>query len=244
MKGITRRKGTRYLTHIPNQKGLERALQMGIDSVIICLSASDESARREDDDCNSTQDCLTNKLQYLVRDAQAAKVWIRIFLTSSWGCPYTGATPPEKVEQTCKTLLDYGVDEICLADNLAAATPSDVNRLLAKVEKIVPREKLALHFHDNRGMGISNTLAGLAHGVSVIDVAVGGLGANTTTCKYSPMNPVMLPTEDLLFLLNGMGVETGVDLDKASAAGKNIASLLQVRVLSRYGVAGPVEQVR
>jgi isopropylmalate/homocitrate/citramalate synthase len=239
----TRKNGIRYAVHIPNQEGLRRAQEAGANSVIICLAASDETARREDDDCSSTEDCLTNKLQWLAKDAHGAGMWVRIFVTNCWGCPYEGSIPHERVRKICLTLLKFGVDEICLADNLGAATPRDVDRLLGVLHKSVPVNKLAVHFHDNRGMAIANVLTAIAAGVSIVDTAVAGLGGHAN-CKYVPRNPVMTPTEDVVFMLNGLGVKTGVDVDKVRAAGLQAAKLLGVTPAGRYCQAGPVERVK
>jgi hydroxymethylglutaryl-CoA lyase len=242
MQQVKRREGVRYSVHIPNRVGFERALKVAADSVIICLAASDETARREDDDCRSTDECMTTKLQWLAKDAKSKDMWVRIFLTNAWGCPYEGPIPPERVLRICQSLLEYGVDEICLADNLAAATPADVDTLLAKVSEVVPVEKLAVHFHDNRGMAIGNVLASLARGVGVVDTSTAGLGGHAN-CKYSPRNPSMVATEDVLFLIHGLGIDSGIDIEKVRQAGRNVAERLHVPVMGRYSEAGPVERV-
>jgi hydroxymethylglutaryl-CoA lyase len=242
MRRVKRSDNIRYSSHIPNRTGLERALEAGVDSVIICLAASDETARREDDDCRSTDDCMTNKLQSLVKEARAADLWVRVFLTNAWGCPYEGPVPHDRVREICTALASYEVDEICLADNLAAATPADVDGLLQTLGDVVALERLAVHFHDNRGMAVSNVLVSIARGIQTVDVSAGGLGGHAN-CAYVPRGPAMVATEDVLFLLNGLGVETGVDLERVRASGQWIAEQLGVPVLGRYTVAGPVERV-
>jgi hydroxymethylglutaryl-CoA lyase len=242
MASIDRRSEVRYSAHIPNRTGLERALGAGVDSLIICLAASDETARREDDDCSSTDDCM-NKLESLVRDAREAGAWSRVFLTNAWGCPYEGPIPHDRVRDICARLTGHEVDEICLADNLGAATPGDVHALLDEVTEAVPREQLAVHFHDNRGMGVANVLASLERGIETIDVSAAGLGGHAG-CAYVPRNPAMVATEDVLFLLDGLGIETGVDRERVRAAGHWAAEQLGTPVLSRYSLAGPVERVK
>ncbi|HLJ14277.1 MAG TPA: hydroxymethylglutaryl-CoA lyase [Bryobacteraceae bacterium] len=245
MKQIAKRNGNgiRYAAHIPNETGFQRAREAGANSVIVCLAASDETARRDADGCNSTQDCMTNKLQRLAAEAKSHGMWVRIFITTAWACPYEGPIPPERIRQICETLIGYGVDEICLVDSLASATPADVDVLLSKVTEVVPKEKLAVHFHDNRGMALSNIRTSLNHGISVIDTAAAGLGGHGR-CSYIPRNPVMAATEDVLFMLSGLGIKTGVDIEKVQKAGHNVAHVLGVQPLGRYSLAGPVERIR
>jgi hydroxymethylglutaryl-CoA lyase len=239
MKAVPRQEGVRYAAHVANRIGLERAQAAGVDSVIICLAASDEVARREDDGCLSTSDCMKIR-QSLSEEARAGGLWVRVFLTYTWGSPYE-AVAPERVQNICEALINADVDEVCLADNLGAATPADVDQVVRSVIEVVPPDRLALHFHDNRGMAVSNVLAGLARGISVIDVSAGGLGAKPSNCRFLPDGAAMVATEDVLFLLHGMGIETGVDIAKVRAAGRHIAERLDTPVLSRYSVAGPID---
>jgi hydroxymethylglutaryl-CoA lyase len=234
-------RGVRLAAHIPNRVGLQRALDVGIDEVIICLSASDETARREDDDCESTADCQ-RKVQALLEQSRGAGVWTRVFVTNTWGCPYIGEIEPQRVRRLVGELVDAGADEICLADTLAAATPGHVRRVLDIVREDIPAERLALHFHDNRGMAVANALTGLGYGIAIIDAAVAGIGGHGM-CAYVPTNPQMLATEDLLFLLDGLGVDTGIDIEAVRHAGQSIAQALDITVTGRYANAGPVERV-
>jgi hydroxymethylglutaryl-CoA lyase len=241
VSGLTRDSGTRFAVHVPNRIGLDRALAVGIDEVIICLSASDETARREDDDCGSTAECQ-RKVESLVDQSREAGVWTRVFLTNTWGCPYVGKIAPDRVRRIVAELSDAGVDEVCLADTLAAATPADVEEVLDLVCADLAPDRLALHFHDNRGMALANTLVGLGHGISTVDSGVAGLGGHGM-CNYVPTYPQMLATEDLLFMLAGLGVDTGVDLEAVRAAGHAVGRMLGVPLAGRYANSGPVERI-
>lgn len=240
-KDFSKSRGVRLAAHIPNRVGLGRALDAGVDEVIICLSASDETARREADDCASTADCQ-RKVESLLEQSRDAGVWTRVFLTNTWGCPYIGEIEPQRVHSLVGALVAAGADEICLADTLAAATPAHVRRVLDLVRQDTAAEKLALHFHDNRGMALVNALTGLGYGIATIDAAAAGLGGHGM-CEYVPTNPVMLATEELLFALDGLGVETGVDIEAVRQAGTSMANSLGVPVPGRYAKAGPVERI-
>lgn len=242
MKTVPRPEGVRYAAHVGNGIGLERALAANVDSVVVCLPASDEVARREDDDCQSASDCMKARGS-VIREALSQGLWVRIFVTYAWGSPYE-AVAPQRISRICEELMNTDIAEVCLADNLGVATPADVDRVLQAVSEVAPPDRLALHFHDNRGMAVSNVLTGLARGVSVIDVSAGGLGGKPANCKYVPYGAAMVATEDVLFLLNRMGIETGVDLEKARAAGGGIAERLETPVLSRYSAAEPIAWMR
>jgi isopropylmalate/homocitrate/citramalate synthase len=154
--------------------------------------------------------------------ATAKGLWTRGYVSVCFGCPYEGAVEPRKVLEVSTRLLDLGVDEVCLGDTIGVATPLDVDRVLDLVLADVSIDRLGLHFHDTRGTALANTLRALQYGCSIFDASAGGLGG----CPYAPGAAGNLATEDLLFMLRGMEIETGVDLDQVMAASRFISERL------------------
>ena len=169
-------------------------------------------------------------LSGLAKRARADKLFIRCYLSVVFVCPYEGKTDPGKVEELVKQLVEIGIDELSLGDTIGGATPSDVWNILERLENSVPKEKLALHFHDTRGTALANVLAGLEAGISIYDSSIGGMGG----CPYAPGAAGNLATEDLAYMLDGMGIETGIDLDKLIAAGELAEQLVQHKLTGRY----------
>jgi hydroxymethylglutaryl-CoA lyase len=238
MASLKRHPGVRYTAHVPNVAGYERARAAGCDAIVLCLAATDEFANHDQNDCNSTKDCLDRAVGILDR-ARKDKVWVRIFLTNAWVCPYSGPVDPERVHRLVAEVIGRGADEVCLADNVGSATPRHVDRLLERVVKDTPVARLALHFHDNRGTALANATTGLRNGVVKIDAGLGGLGARAG-CRYIPTHPAMLATEDLVFMLDGMGIQTGVNLEALRTSALALRSELGVTLPGRYVNSGPL----
>lgn len=219
MGGIARRDGTSYLVLTPNLKGYERAIAAGSRAVAVFTAASETFARRNIN--ASIAESLAN-FQPLLAAARRDGVWVRGYISMAFGCPFEGAIPPEKVVDVAGQLLDLGCDEISVGDTIGVATPRDVEAVLTPLLRRIPADRLAVHFHDTRGTALANVLLSLQLGISVVDASSGGLGG----CPFAPGAAGNLATEDLLYLLHGLGIETGIDLDRVVAASRFILSKL------------------
>jgi len=155
---------------------------------------------------------------------------VRGYVSTAFGCPYDGYVPPARVREVTRLLFDLGVDEVSIGDTIGVATPGAVRVVLDELLREFPVERLAVHFHDTRGTALANVLAALERGVATVDSAAGGLGG----CPYAPGAAGNLATEDLLYMLHGMGIETGVDLDAVSAATAYLASATGIAPTSKY----------
>jgi hydroxymethylglutaryl-CoA lyase len=224
--------GTRFPVLVPNAKGLERALAAGVDSVAVFLAASESFSRKN---TNASLEETFERVKPLIQEAKAAGLYVRGYLSVCWGCPYEGQIAPEVVAELSGRLLKEGVEELSLGDTIGVADPGGVERVLSAVGAEVGLDKIALHFHDTRGTALTNVLAGLQLGVTTYDASAGGLGG----CPYAPGASGNLATEDLLYLLHGLGIETGVDLDAVRAATLEMAKVLGRPAPSRYAAAGP-----
>ncbi|MDP3938862.1 MAG: hydroxymethylglutaryl-CoA lyase [Deltaproteobacteria bacterium] len=210
---ITRRAGTIYSALVPNMEGYERFREAGLDQAALFVSASETHNKKN---VNKT---IAETLEAFRPVAEAAKsdgVPLRAYVSTVLGCPYEGAVTPQKVRDTALALLDLGVAELSLGDTIGAGNPASLERLLDAVLRDVPVEKIALHLHDTRGTALANVVVGLEMGVTTFDAAIGGLGG----CPYAPGASGNLPTEDLVQLLHGMGVETDIDYEKLIEAAR------------------------
>lgn len=230
--GITRRAGVRYTALVPNRAGLARAMAAGVTEVAIFAAASETFSRR-----NINQSIDASLLTYgeVCAEALAAGLKVRGYLSTCFGCPYEGEVAPSQVAAIARRLLDLGVFEVAISDTIGVAHPGQVPRVLDAVTAVMPLAQVALHFHDTRGTALANVLTGLDYGVTTFDSSAGGLGG----CPFAPGAAGNLATEDLLYMLHGLGVETGVDLGKVAAASRVIESRLDHRLPSRYLQALP-----
>jgi hydroxymethylglutaryl-CoA lyase len=225
--GITRRAGTRYSALVPNLVGLERALAARLDDIAIFAAASETFSRRN---MNQSIDGSLELYRGVAERALASGVRVRAYLSTSFGCPYEGAVPVSRVVDLTKRLLDLGAFEVAVSDTIGIAHPGQVRDVLTTLTAAVPPARLALHFHDTRGMAAANVLTGLEYGIRTFDASAGGLGG----CPFAPGASGNLATEDLLYLLHGLGHVTGVDLDAVAAASMPLQPLLGHRLPSRY----------
>ncbi len=225
--GITRRAGVRYSALVPNQAGLARAMAAGVSEIAIFAAASETFSRR-----NLNQSIDDSLLAYatVTAEALAAGLKVRGYLSTCFGCPYEGEIAPAQVAAIAHRLLDLGVFQVAISDTIGIAHPGQVPRVLDAVTPSVPLEQLVLHFHDTRGTALANVLAGLDYGVTAFDSSAGGLGG----CPFAPGAAGNLATEDLLYVLNGLGIETGIDITQVAAASRSIASRLDHPLPSRY----------
>jgi hydroxymethylglutaryl-CoA lyase len=227
LAGIVRREGTRYTALVPNQKGLERAVAAGVSDVAIFAAASETFSRRN---INQSIDESLVTYRAVCADARAAGLRVRGYLSTCFVCPFEGPVDPVRVAEISARLLDIGVYEVAISDTIGAATPGDVLRVLGTVGVTLPLDQTALHFHDTRGTALANVLAGLDYGVTTFDSSAGGLGG----CPFAPGAAGNLATEDLLFMLNGLGIDTGVSIDGVAAASRAIERSLDHNLPSRY----------
>ena len=225
--GISRRPGVRYTALVPNQQGLQRAIAAGVSEVAIFAAASETFSRRN---INQSIDESLTTYAAVCTDAQSAGLRVRGYLSTCFVCPFEGAVDAQQVAEISARLLDLGIYEVAISDTIGAAHPGMVPRLLDAVTKRVPLAAVALHLHDTRGTALANVLAGLDYGVTTFDSSAGGLGG----CPFAPGAQGNLATEDLLFMLNGLGVETGVSIDGIAAASRLIELKLGHPLPSRY----------
>jgi isopropylmalate/homocitrate/citramalate synthase len=229
MKGITRLATVQYPVLVPNIKGMERALTAGVRAVAVFTAASESFTRHN---INATiAESLAN-FRPVVQLAQQEGVSVRGYISTVFGCPYEGYVAPEKVLTVVQSLVEMGVSEISLGDTIGVATPNQVVDVIGLLLErgAMPVERLAVHFHDTRGTALANVLMALQMGISIVDSSAGGLGG----CPYAPGAAGNLATEDLLYMLHGMGIQTGVDLDKVVEATRFIAPLLGHAPTSKY----------
>jgi len=230
MAGIVRRPTTRYSALVPNVKGMERALAAGVQEVAVFTGASETFVQHN---INTSIAGSVANFRPVVALAREAGVRVRGYISTAFGCPYEGAVTPEAVAKVAGMLMELGMDELSIGDTIGVATPNQVVAVTQALTLIVPIERLAMHFHDTRGTALANVLAALQLGITVFDSAAGGLGG----CPYAPGASGNLATEDLLYLLHGLGIETGVDLDAVVAASRYLASVRNAAPASRYYAA-------
>ena len=228
--GITRRPGTRYTALVPNLDGLARAVKAGVDEIAIFAAASESFSKRN---INQTIDASLESYREVCARAAVPGLPIRAYLSTAFGCPFEGAVDAAAVARVAGALLEMGAYEVSVSDTIGIAHPAQVPRVLDAVTREVPLERIALHFHDTRGTALANVLAALDYGVSTFDASAGGLGG----CPYAPGATGNLATEDLLYMLDGYGIDTGVSLDKVLAASRFIEPKLGHALASRYAAA-------
>lgn len=204
---------------VPNEKGLERALANGLREVAVFMSASESHNKRN---INKTRAEAYAAFEPVFATCRSAGVAVRAYVSVVWGCPYEGAVSAEAVLETTQRLLDLGAYEVSLGDTIGVGTPGQTSDLLERLLARVPAAQLAMHMHDTRGTALANCLVGLQMGITTFDASVGGLGG----CPYAPGASGNLATEDLVYMLNGLGIDTGVDLDRLVVAGLFAQSLL------------------
>ncbi|HEY7057512.1 MAG TPA: hydroxymethylglutaryl-CoA lyase, partial [Vicinamibacterales bacterium] len=211
--GIARRPGTSYTALVPNLAGLERALTARVDAIALFAAASESFSRRN---INQTIAESLETYRAVAARARDAGLPVRGYVSTAFGCPFEGAVAPEAVAQVAGALFDMGAHEVAVSDTIGIAHPGHVPIVVTAVTRRVPLDHIALHFHDTRGTALANVLAALDLGVTTFDSSAGGLGG----CPYAPGATGNLATEDLVYMLNGLGIETGVDLDRTLAASR------------------------
>lgn len=226
MAGIERRPGVTYLCLAPNERGLARARAAGVRAIAVFTAASESFVKRN---INMSIDESLATFASVVKSARADGMWVRGYVSTAFGCPYEGPVAVESVVRVASALAEMGVDEISIGDTIGVGTPNQVVDVAGALQAQMPVERLAMHFHDTRGTALANVLAALQMNVAIFDSSSGGLGG----CPYAPGATGNLATEDLLYLLQGLGIATGVDLDRVRAASRFIAGVLGRDVVSR-----------
>ncbi|MFZ0393965.1 MAG: hydroxymethylglutaryl-CoA lyase [Terracidiphilus sp.] len=230
LRALPRREGVSYPVLVPNLKGFEAALAAGATEVAVFAAASERFSQKNIN-CSIAESL--ERFAPVFAAARAANVRVRGYVSCVLGCPYEGEVAPERVAEVAGKLLDEGCYEISLGDTIGVGTPNRTKDVIARVAERVPVASLAGHFHDTYGQALANIYAAMELGVRVFDASVSGLGG----CPYAPGAAGNVATEDLVYMLNGMGVETGVDLDRLIAAGAYICERLGRETQSRVAKA-------
>jgi hydroxymethylglutaryl-CoA lyase len=229
MAGLQRLSQTSYPVLVPNLKGMERALEADVSAIAVFTAASESFTRHN---INASIDESLDNFRPVIARARQAGLAVRGYISTVFGCPYEGAVSPRQVLRVARSLLEMGVEELSLGDTIGVATPNQVAEVLdlLRDEGQIPIEQLAVHFHDTRGTALANVLMALQMGVSIIDSSAGGLGG----CPYAPGAAGNLATEDLLYMLHGLGISTGVDLARVVEATRFISAWLDHPPTSKY----------
>jgi hydroxymethylglutaryl-CoA lyase len=236
-------KAPAFLALVPNLHGFERAQASGMKNIAVFMSASE--THNEKNTNKSIAQSLKTFGEVIPR-ARAAKMGVRAYVSTVWGCPYEGAVDPHRALSISKDLLEMGADMISLGDTIGVGNPLQTKKILELILAEIPAKSIAMHMHDTRGTALANILAGLEMGVTEFDAAVGGLGG----CPYAPGAAGNVATEDLVYMLQGMGIATGIDLEKLVAVSRMAEELLGrplpgkvhqagVSSVKRASVAGP-----
>lgn len=229
--GIKKNPGVRYPVLVPNEQGYDRARAVGVTEIAV-FTASSEAFNRKN--INASIDESIDRFRPVLERAIADRVAVRGYVSTVLGCPYQGEVPLADVVRVAKTLHALGCYEVSLGDTIGIGTPAKARAMLRAVVDEVPIAALAVHFHDTRGQALANVLACLEEGVAVVDSSVAGAGG----CPYARGATGNVASEDLVYMLHGMGIETGIDLPRLIDTGRWLAALLGRETGSRVGRAG------
>jgi len=230
LAGIHRRPGVRYPVLVPNEQGYARARAAGVDEIAVFTAASEEFNRRN---INASIDESLQRFVPVMERARADGVAVRGYVSTVLGCPYQGEVPLADVVRVARALHDMGCYEVSLGDTIGIGTPGKARAMLLAVAQEVPIGALAVHFHDTYGQALANILACLEEGVAVVDSAVSGTGG----CPYAKGASGNVASEDVVYMLHGLGIDTGVDLPALAETGRWLAALLGRETGSRVGKA-------
>ena len=232
MATLPRRPGVRYPVLVPNERGFARAEAAGVDAIAVFTAATD--AFTTHNIRMTIEESLAAFAPVLAR-ATALGWWRRAYVSTAFGCPYTGAVEPDAAVSVALRLLDLGIDEVCFGDTIGVAVPPQVRALTARaVDAGIALERIAYHFHDTRGTALANVAAALSVGIRSFDSSTGGTGG----CPYAPGAAGNLATEDLVYLLDAIGLDHGVRLDDVLVAARFIADALGKPLATKVGQAG------
>lgn len=225
-KRINRNPNVLYSALVPNMRGLENALEAGIDGASVFMSASETHNKKNIN--KSIVDTYPVLIQ-VIKEAKQEGKKVTGYISTVFDCPYEGKISSEQVIRVCDRLIEAGVDDISLGDTIGSAVPSQVEVLLEEMLKRYPQEKIIMHFHDTRGMGIANIMTSIQYGISRFDTAIGGLGG----CPYAPGAAGNVATNDVLYLLHGLGISTGIQEKRIQDASIFIQNKLGKKLPSR-----------
>jgi hydroxymethylglutaryl-CoA lyase len=224
--------GVTFSALCPNAKGLERARSAGLAEIAVFMSASETHNKKN---TNKTIAQSLETFAEVIGPALASKMRVRGYVSTVWGCPYEGDVDPNAAIAITRQLLELGVYQVSLGDTIGVGTPLQTRQIVSAFLSEFPAERLALHLHDTRGTALANALVGLELGIRDFDASVAGIGG----CPYAPGAAGNLATEDLVYMLAGMGIETGVDLDKLIEAGRVAETVIGRRLPGKVHQAGP-----
>jgi hydroxymethylglutaryl-CoA lyase len=236
-RGVKRPPGVRMSALVPNKRGLAAALAAGMREIAVFMSASETHNKKN---VNKTIADTLVAFEEVVPHARAAGVAVRAYLSTVFGCPYEGDVDPERVVALTGQLCDMGVYQVSISDTIGVANPQQVEDVLGRVLAKYPASAIAVHFHDTQGTALANCVVALTLGITTIDAAAGGLGG----CPYAPGASGNLATEDVVSMLHGMGVKTGIDLDKLTEASRTAATFVGHELPSKYLKAHIGKQAR
>ena len=225
--GIVRTPGTRYTALVPNLAGLDRAIAAGVTEIAVFAASTETFSRKN---INQTIDESLATYRQVCDRAIASGVRVRGYLSTAFGCPFEGVVAPARVAEVAGRLAALGVFEVAISDTIGIAHPGQVPHVLEAVLTRIPAAQIALHFHDTRGTALANVLAALPFGIRTFDASAGGLGG----CPYAPGAAGNLATDDLVYMLDGLEFETGISLDRVTAASAFMASRLDHPLPSRH----------
>ncbi len=211
MTGVSRRPGVRYMALVPNERGLDRAIEAGVDSIGLFAAATEAFSRAN---LNASIDETFERFATVVAKAAPAGMWIRGYISVAFHCPYSGVVAVPDAVAVAERLHALGCDEIVLADTTGQAAPEQVRSLVASTQTAIPIDRMALHFHDTRGLAIENVEAGFEGGVRIFDGSAGGIGG----CPFSPGAPGNVATEAVVRFFEARGIDTGIDAEAVERA--------------------------
>ena len=224
---IARKPGVVYSALVPNRQGLQAAEAAGMREVAVFMSASETHNKKN---VNKTIAETLAAFRDTVPPALAAGMRVRAYVSTVYGCPYEGAVDPAKAVELSRALRELGCYQISLGDTIGVANPRQVRDVLGRVLAEIPAPEVAVHFHDTRGTALANILVAVEMGITTVDAALGGLGG----CPYAPGASGNVSTEDVVYMLEGMGVRTGIDLDKLVDCGRLASAFVGHEVPSKY----------
>lgn len=230
MRSLRPEPGTRYPVLVPNMTGFERALDCGVNEIAVFTAAS-ESFSQRNTNCSIAESIA--RLEPVTKLAKSSGIRVRGYVSCVLGCPYEGPIDESVVARVCDQLLQIGCDEISLGDTIGVGTPGVANVLVKTVSSVVPIEQLAVHFHDTYGQALANILACLDEGIRIVDTSIAGLGG----CPYASGASGNVASEDVVYMLHGLGLTTGIDLAALVITGNWISKQLQRENSSKAGLA-------
>ena len=224
---VGKKPGVKLPALVPNRKGYDAARAVGVREIAVFTAASETFNKKN---INASIDESFARFAEFVPDAKREGVWVRGYISTCFGCPYEGRVALQKVFEVADRIRQLGCDELSIGDTIGVAVPTQVSEVMGGLRERLAGLPLAVHFHDTRGTALANVLAALHEGIAIVDSSAGGLGG----CPYAPGASGNLATEDLLYMLDGMGIATGVDLAKVVAASRVVASQLGRALPRRY----------